>query len=566
MADSRGRASFRRSLGDALATADLRRLQLAWTAASVGGWVFFIVLAVYAYNEGGATAVGVAALARMLPAGLAAPLAGVVVDRRSRRDVLILITAGRGLVLAVIAAAVGAGAPLAVVLVLSALFTALQTATGPRRPRYAGARRDPAADRRLQRGLDGRGQRRLSARRAARRRAGGRHQHRDGVPRHRRALRGGGLAARAHPARPGTRLPRSRGRGGPLEALGSGFRTVVGNPSLRLLVGVLSCSTFVEGAVDVLVVLVAIELLDLGDSGVGWLNSAWALGGSWAARPRSRCLVAGGSLPAWPAAASSSACRCCGGRAARGGGGGGDAHRPGRGLSLIETAGLTLLQRLTSDDVLGRAFAVVESTYWLTTGAGAIAAPAIVGLFGVRGALVAIGLCLPVVAALRWAGLARFEAGAAIPEEAFTLLRRIPLFAPLPLGTLENVSRLLAEVEVSAGYAVVREGEPGERFYVIAEGRFEVSNSRGVFPPLGEGDVFGEIALLATSAHRHGHGAHRRPALRTRPRVVPGGGRRSPLRVPHRPLDGRGAERAGPGQLSASGRPKRGNSCGVTTR
>jgi hypothetical protein len=55
----------------------------------------------------------------------------VVVDRRSRRDVLILITTGRGLVLAVIAAAVGAGAPLAVVLVLSALLTALQTAHRP---------------------------------------------------------------------------------------------------------------------------------------------------------------------------------------------------------------------------------------------------------------------------------------------------------------------------------------------------------------------------------------------------------------------------------------------------
>ncbi len=284
---------------------------------------------------------------------------------------------------------------------------------------------------------------------------------------------------------------------GPLEELGSGFRTVVGDPSLRLLVGVLSCSTFVEGAVDVLVVLVAIELLDLGDSGVGWLNSAWAFGGivggaaaiSLLGRGRLAAGLAGGCLlvgvplllvAALPEVAVAVAMLIV----------------LGVGYSLIETAGLTLLQRLTSDDVLGRAFAVVESSYWLTTGAGAIAAPAIVGLFGVRGALVAIGLCLPVVAALRWAGLARFEAGAAIPEEAFTLLRRIPLFAPLPLGTLENVSRRLAEVEVSAGYAVVREGEPGERFYVIAEGRFEVSNSRGVYPPLGEGDVFGEIALL----------------------------------------------------------------------
>ena len=498
MADSQGRASFRRSLGDALATPDLRRLQLAWTAASVGGWVFFIVLAVYAYNEGGATAVGVAALARMLPAGLAAPLAGVVVDRHSRRDVLILITAGRGVVLAGIAAAVGAGAPLAVVLVLSALFTVLQTAHRPAQaallPALAETPRQIAASNAVWTAVDSAGF--LLG-----------------------ALLGGVLVGAtsietaflvtaglfAVAAWPLARIPRDPVPGyrdhedaeGPLEELGSGFQTVVGDPSLRLLVGVLSCSTFVEGAVDVLVVLVAIELLDLGDSGVGWLNSAWAFGGivggaaaiSLLGRGRLAAGLAGGCLlvgvplllvAALPEVAVAVAMLIV----------------LGVGYSLIETAGLTLLQRLTSDDVLGRAFAVVESSYWLTTGAGAIAAPAIVGLFGVRGALVAIGLCLPVVAALRWAGLARFEAGAAIPEEAFTLLRRIPLFAPLPLGTLENVSRRLAEVEVSAGYAVVREGEPGERFYVIAEGRFEVSNSRGVYPPLGEGDVFGEIALL----------------------------------------------------------------------
>ena len=48
---------------------------------------------------------------------------------------------------------------------------------------------------------------------------------------------------------------------------------------LRLVVGVLGASTLVEGAIDVLVVLVALELLGLGAAGVGWLNSAWALGG-----------------------------------------------------------------------------------------------------------------------------------------------------------------------------------------------------------------------------------------------------------------------------------------------
>ena len=41
----------------------------------------------------------------------------------------------------------------------------------------------------------------------------------------------------------------------------------------------LGVSTLVEGAIDVLVVLIALELLNLGAAGVGWLNSAWRLGG-----------------------------------------------------------------------------------------------------------------------------------------------------------------------------------------------------------------------------------------------------------------------------------------------
>ena len=57
-----------------------------------------------------------------------------------------------------------------------------------------------------------------------------------------------------------------------------------------------------------------------------------------------------------------------------------------------------------------------------------------------------------------------------MPQRAFELLRELPLFAPLPLGTVENVSLRLTQIEVAAGHEVIREGEPGERFYVIAEG------------------------------------------------------------------------------------------------
>src|ERR1700760_4114097 len=96
------------SLASALATAQLRRLQIGWAVSAVGGWVFFVALAVYAFDVGGATGgggVGAAALTRMVPAGLAAPLAGVLTDRYSRRDVLLGAIVLRSLILAGIAAA-----------------------------------------------------------------------------------------------------------------------------------------------------------------------------------------------------------------------------------------------------------------------------------------------------------------------------------------------------------------------------------------------------------------------------------------------------------------------------
>jgi hypothetical protein len=170
----------------------------------------------------------------------------------------------------------------------------------------------------------------------------------------------------------------------------------------------------------------------------------------------------------------------------------------GVGYALIEVAGLSLLQRLSAEDVLARAFAVVESSYWFTTGLGAILAPGIVALLGMRGALVAVGACLPLAVAVRWVALARFEAEAPVPEREFKAIRALPAFAPLPLATVENVSRLVSEVRVKAGQVVIREGEAGDLFYVVADGALDVSCQRNASPldPLGGGDYFGEIALL----------------------------------------------------------------------
>src|SRR4051794_32829627 len=111
----------RRGLADALATSPLRWLALSWTTSSAAGWGFMVVLSVFAYRSGGATAVGLAAVVRMVPAGLAAPFAGLWGDRLSRRDVLLATSAARAVAVAAIALVVATGGGLPPVLAPAAL-------------------------------------------------------------------------------------------------------------------------------------------------------------------------------------------------------------------------------------------------------------------------------------------------------------------------------------------------------------------------------------------------------------------------------------------------------------
>jgi Cyclic nucleotide-binding domain len=146
--------------------------------------------------------------------------------------------------------------------------------------------------------------------------------------------------------------------------------------------------------------------------------------------------------------------------------------------------------------VLGRVFAVMESSYWITTGVGTMLAPPLVAVLGVRRALVVVGGLPPLCVIVRWTAPWRFEAGAVVPEQPFNALRRVSLFEPLPLATLENVSRVVSEVAVPAGSTVIREGDFGDGFYVVERGVLDVSSADGSFPPVSAGDFFGEIALL----------------------------------------------------------------------
>ena len=79
-----------------------------------------------------------------------------------------------------------------------------------------------------------------------------------------------------------------------------------------------------------------------------------------------------------------------------------------------------------------------------------------------------------------------------MPVVELSLLRSLPLFAPLGPPQLESLARELESVEVPAGEDVVREGEPGDRFYAIADGELEVTHDGRHLATLRRGDGFGE--------------------------------------------------------------------------
>jgi MFS family permease len=68
---------------------NLRWLEFAWAASIVGHYAYLIAVSVYAYEVGGGKAVGLVFLARLIPAAIAAPFAGLLGDRFSRERVLI---------------------------------------------------------------------------------------------------------------------------------------------------------------------------------------------------------------------------------------------------------------------------------------------------------------------------------------------------------------------------------------------------------------------------------------------------------------------------------------------
>lgn len=495
--DSAGRAMANelRALREVFRSPDLGRLELAWLATSTGIWGGALVLAVYAYDVGGATAVGLMGMFRTLPGAPVAPFLALVADRYPRRSVLLATNALRAVTMAGIAVAVHADAGIGAVYALAALLAIVGPSYKPAQAAmFPLLARTPSE---------------LSSANVAASMllnlaflvgsvAGGVLLTVTST-----ATVLGGVAAmfavsliflaRITPDRRPRVEPDTRSEHETL----AGFRVVREHPEVRELVSLLSALTLVEGAIDALVVVAALSFLDIGESGAGFLWAAWGAGAIWGgavalgllSRNRLTLGLTAGSIALGGTIALTGIVSAAVLAAATLAGAGG-------GYVLVEIAANTLLQRLAPDHVLARVFGVVETLYLVSVGLGAAAAALLVDLLGARGALVSVGSLMPLMILLRRSHLSRLEAGAPVPGREYGLLRHNRIFAPLPVATTERLARNLVEVRPEEGAEVITQGDLGHRYYVIAEGEFDAFEDGVHQRTMGPGDGFGEIALL----------------------------------------------------------------------
>jgi len=492
-AESRARASFR-ALGAVLSSPPLRRLQLAWAGSILGDWAYLVALGVYAYDQGGASAVGLVGLIRLIPGALIAPFSASFVDRFRRVAVMVVADVVRFALMAAAALVIAADGPAPIVYGLVALTSATGTVFRPAQAALLPALVTSPGE--------------LTAANVA-------SSTLESVGTFLGPALGGLLLAVSSPSvvfaanavtflwsallvlglrdrdPPRERAEPQGGGADPSSGVMAGIKTIVREPNLRTLVGLYGAQTLVAGALNVLVVVTAFELLDLDDAGVGLLYAAVGVGGLvggfvaliLSARGRLArdfalglalfglpLILVGGVPVAFVAVVALGVI--------------------GIGNSIVDVNALTIMQRVVPDAVLGRALGALQGLLRATLGIGALVAPGLIALVGAEWALVVTGAVLPVLALLTRPRLRAIDREASAPE-ATELLRRVPLLAPLPESLLERLAREATPVHVPAGAPIVREGEIGDRFYVIRSGTVSILGRT-----FGPGDGFGEIALL----------------------------------------------------------------------
>ena len=475
---------------------DLGRLEFAWFAVQTGKSAFLVTMLVLAYEAGGTVAVGLMGLASYLTPTILAPLAPLPAHRWPTERVLLAANAARALAVLLAVGVVAFELPIPYLFAIVALEAGAGAATRPLHmallPCVARTSGQLVAANVTSSAAEGAGTFLGPALAGVLLAAAGPVIAVVGVL----AVYVTSLIAVAtlHVAAVGRRSEASRAIG---ETLSAGIAAIRQLPGPRLVLVGFGLQTFVRGLLTVFVVVTAIDVLGMGDPGVGALNAAMGLGGiagaalaiglSGRARlaPAFAVSLAGWGAPIVVIGLVPHAAIAFVGMAAI-----------GVANAMIDVSGFTLALRTTPND---RRLAVMSLIEVIANGGvalGVIVAPLLIEALGIRGALLVGGLILPIAAGTARPGLRKIDEGALGASHEAELIRGVPMFGLLSLATVEHLASHLTPVELTDGSSLIREGDPGDRFFIIDRGEIEVSQGGRRLQELGPGAGIGEIALL----------------------------------------------------------------------
>ena len=491
----------------------------AFNAVELGAWTAILV---YAYDATGPASVGIVAVAQLLPSALLAPFLAALGDRFPRGRLLAGWYVAQAAALLVTGLAIVGGAPALAVYVVSMVATITMTQTRPLQaallPDLAESPDELTAANALASTAEGVGglvgplvvglilsgsttAAAFLAMGAALLIAGCLPLLLD-----RRIV---GAPDRSAGAGAGAET-RDRGEGGSAGDVGpsdedagsslglfDGLRLIARDRDVLVVVAMLTGRLVIFGGLEVMIVLIAIDLLGMDDAGAGYLAAAMGVGiivGS----ATTISLVGRRRLARWlgfaavmvgipvaligigPAPASTAILLVL----------------VGIGLAVLDVAGQTSLQRITPDDLRARVFGALEGLQLIGEALGSLLIVPIVVLFGLDVALILLGLLLPALALLSVRRFTSIDARVVLPTRELAVVRAVPMFSALRPAILESLARHLESIVAPAGTVVIREGDPGDRFYIVEAGEVAVTVAGDSRPSLGPGATFGEIALL----------------------------------------------------------------------
>jgi MFS family permease len=472
-------------------------MELALLLFNVAEPAMWVAILVYAFERGGTGEVGLVSIVLLVPAGVLAPVAAALGDRFRRERTVRFGYLAQAITTGVTAAALIAEASSTVVYVLAAVAAVTYTTGRPNHhallPSLSDTPEEMAAANSVSSLTEGIGATvgGLVAAALAATGAGVVFAVAAGA-----SLVGVGLTLGVHTRKAERSTRAFRPWTLAVDAV-SGLRTLARSREPRLLVLLAAAVAGATGMIGVLTVPLAIDTLGLGDRGVGLVTTLTSVGlfvgaGVSVAFATRRRLAGSMLLSAATFAAGAALFAGATGALVAAAA----AIVFGAAITLLDVLGRTLLQRTTTDDVLTRVFGAVEALWLLGYAGGAAVAPPLESLVGLPWAFAMSGGVVLLAGLGSFVGLRAIDAGAVLPERQLAFLAKIPMFAPVPRVDLERLARQLDRIVTPAGTEVIRQGDVGDRFYIADAGVFEIVVDGERVRRQGEGDFFGEIALL----------------------------------------------------------------------